>query len=57
MPGSKKFNPDEDLPSLEGKVIFVTGGLLATPHPLLIADIRPRDRGSRDCFDSGVGQT
>ena len=26
MAGVKNFNPDRDIPSLEGKVIYITGG-------------------------------
>jgi hypothetical protein len=30
MMSGKKYNPDNDVPSLEGKTIFITGGNEAT---------------------------
>ena len=34
MAGVKNFNPDRDIPSLEGKVIYITGGSYST-FPIL----------------------
>jgi hypothetical protein len=30
FPGGASFDPEKDIPSLDGKVIFVTGGRFAT---------------------------
>jgi hypothetical protein len=30
-PNLKKYNPETDIPSLDGKVIIVTGGMYAIP--------------------------
>jgi hypothetical protein len=43
MSGVKNFNPEKDIPSLSGKIIFVTGGSLVIGFSrFLLTDTRPK---------------